>query len=87
LSINEKIKSTCKQYTWCVQTTNHVLHLVNSTNPSSPNHSLVFHISNHKFIVRGFSENPLQNEWNAKWIGFIFPCSIQNVWGVQNEKY
>jgi hypothetical protein len=56
LSINEKIKSTCKQYTWCVQTTNHVLHLVNSTNPSSPNHSHVFHISNHKFIVGDFQK-------------------------------
>jgi hypothetical protein len=50
------METTSKQYTWCVQTTNHVLHFVNSTNPSSPNRSLVFHISNHKFIVGDFQK-------------------------------
>jgi len=56
--------------------TNHIPHMVNSTGPSSLNHSCV--VSSFQLWNSLQSECPwnlLKKKWNVEWIGSIFPCS------------
>jgi len=55
--------------------TNCIPHMVNSTNLSSLNHSLVVHLPNWEFIILNFHEIHYKMNGNVKWIGPIFPCS------------